>query len=233
MTKIMLVVPEKNKTVSELKRFLSQEEADTYVFPEGFLCNDDLEDALSIIKESKKYVITGYKDLNRKGQHRALVIDSGEIVDEYIKCVLPSFEKAKGKTPGNEICCVDTKFGKVGIPICYELHFPEVARIMCLDDPVLLVNPIGSGMIHTLQCEQWTTLAKARAIENEVYVLGCSHFNGAVPLAFAFSPSGECLLMKTGEHGGFVVHVDIAKSKQKAIGYREDRTPELFSRLTE
>ncbi|MBR3290134.1 MAG: carbon-nitrogen hydrolase family protein [Clostridia bacterium] len=233
MTKIMLVVPEKNQAISELKRFLLQEEADIYVFPEGFLCNDDLQDALDIIRGYQKYVITGFKDLHKKGQHSALVIDNGEIVDKYTKCVLPSFEKAKGKTPGNEIRCVDTKFGKVGIPICYELHFPEVSRIMCLDDPVLLVNPIGSGMLHTLQWEQWTTLAKARAIENEVYVFGCSHFNGAIPLAYAFSPAGECLLIQTGEHGGFMINVDLAKSQQKEIGYREDRTPVLFSRLVE
>ena len=233
MTKIMLVVPEKNQAVSELKQFLLQQEADIYVFPEGFLCNDDLQDTLDIIRGYQKYVITGFKDLNKKGQHRVLVIDNGEIIEEYTKCILTQAEKAKGKVPGNEIRCVDTKFGKVGIPICYELHFPEVSRIMCLDDPVLLINPIGSGMLHPLQWEQWTTLAKARAIENEVYVLGCSHFDGAVPLAFAFDPSGDCILMKPGEHGGFVVNVDLAKSKQKAIGYREDRTPELFTRLTE
>ena len=233
MTKIMLVVPEKNQAVSELKQFLLQQEADIYVFPEGFLCSDDLPDALAIIKECQKYVITGFKDLNKKGQHRALVIDGGEVTDEYTKCILPKGEKVKGKAPGTEIRCVDTKFGKVGIPICYEIHFPEVARIMCLDDPVMLVNPIGSGMFHPLQWEQWTTLAKARAIENEVYVLGCSHFDGAVPLAYAFDPSGECILMKPGEHGGFVVNVDLEKSKQKVIRYCEDRTSELFTRLTE
>ena len=41
---------------------------------------------------------------------------------------------------------------------------------MSLEDPIMLINIIGTGMYHDLQLEQWTTLAKARAIENEVYI---------------------------------------------------------------
>lgn len=213
--------------------FLNQESADIYIFPEGFLCTDNLQETLSVIKTNKKYVITGYKDLNCRGQHKVLVIDRGEIVDEYTKCILTKGEKFKGKESGEAIRCVNTKYGKFEIPICYEMHFPEVARIMCLEDPVLLINIIGTGMYHDLQLEQWTTLAKARAIENEIYVIGCSHFDEAIPMAYAFEPSGKCVLMKQGEYGGFVVDIDLEQSKLKIIGYREDRIPGFFSRLTE
>jgi len=178
-------------------------------------------------------VITGYKDLNNNGQHKVLVIDNGEIVDSYTKCILTKGEKLKGKNSGEAIRCVNTKYGKFGIPICYEMHFPEVARIMSLEDSVLLINIIGTGMYHDLQLEQWTTLAKARAIENEIYVVGCSHFDGAIPLAYAFEPSGKCVLMKKGEYGGFVVDIDLEQSKMRSIGYCDDRVPRLFTRLAE
>ncbi len=79
-------------------------------------------------------------------------------------------KKKRGKQHGEKITCVNTKFGKIGVLICYEIHFPEVARIMSLEDPIMLINIIGTGMYHDLQLEQWTTLAKARAIENEVYI---------------------------------------------------------------
>jgi len=229
----MLAVPKKGNSIEELSHFIRQENADIYIFPEGFLCSDNLQEALSIIKTNKKYVITGYKDLNCRGQHKVLVVDNGEIVDEYTKCILTKGEKQKGKEPGEAIRCVDTKYGKFGIPICYEMHFPEVARSMCLEDPVLLINIIGTGMYHELQLEQWTTLARARAIENEIYVIGCSHFDGAIPLAYVFEPSGKCVLMKQGEYGGFVVHIDLEKSKLKSIGYMEDRIPRLFSHIAE
>ena len=233
MIKVMLAVPRKGNCLEELKSFLNQEIADIYVFPEGFLTTEYLQQALSIIRTNRKYVITGYKDLNCNGQHKVLVIDSGEIVDEYIKCILTKGEKLKGKNSGEAIRCINTKYGKFGIPICYEMHFPEVGRIMSLEDPVLLINIIGTGMYHDLQLEQWTTLAKARAIENEIYVVGCSHFDGAIPLAYAFEPSGKCVLMKKGEYGGFTINIDLEKSKMKSIGYRADRVPRLFAPLVE
>lgn len=231
--KVMLAVPKKDNSLQELYFFLSQDKADLYIFPEGFLDSNVLQEALDIVKEKGKYAITGFKDLNSNGQHKALVIDNGEIVDEYTKCILTKGERQKEKRAGEKISCVNTKFGKVGIPICYEIHFPEVARIMCLDNPVLLINMIGTGMYHALQFEQWTSLAKARAIENEIYVIGCSHFAGEIPLAYVFDPSGRCVLLKQNEYGGFIAEIDLEKSMEKIINYFDDRLPNLFSRLAE
>ena len=128
MIKVMLAVPEKGKCLEELQYFLNREIADLYIVPEGFLTTEYWQQAWSIIRTNQKYVITGYKDLNCNGQHKALVIDSGEIVDEYTKCILTKGEKLKRKDSGEIIRCVNTKYGKIGIPICYEIHFPEVAR---------------------------------------------------------------------------------------------------------
>lgn len=230
---VALIVPKQNDSIHELYYFLSQKEADLYIFPEGFLDSNSLRAAIDIIKGKEKYVITGFKDLDNNGQQKALVIDGGKIVDEYTKCILTKGERQKGKKNGEKITCVNTKFGKVGIPICYEIHFPEVARIMCLENPLLLINPIGTGMYHDLQFEQWTSLAKARAIENEVYVIGCSHFAGEIPLAYVYDPSGRCVLICQNEYGGFMAEIDLEKSKEKAINYCDDRIPGLFFRLTE
>lgn len=230
---VLLAVPNKDDSIQELRHFLLESEADLYVFPEGFLDNNVLQEALAVMEKEQKYVITGYKDLYSNGQQKALVIDSGKVIAEYTKCILTKGEKQKGKKSGESISSVETKFGKIGIPICYEIHFPEVARIMCLDAPVLLVNMIGTGMYHDLQLEQWTSLAKARAIENEVYVVGCSHFTGEIPLAYVFDPSGRCVLLKRNEYGGFIAKIDLEKSKERMINYYDDRIPDLFSRLAE
>ncbi len=231
--RLLLAVPKKGSSIQELKLFLSQNDADLYIFPEGFLSNDTLNEALEVIERMGKYVITGFKDLSVSDRHKALVIDSGRIVDEYTKCILHESEKAKGRQPGEKIACVNTKFGKVGVPICYEIHFPEVSRIMCLDNPVMLINIIGTGMYHDLQLEQWTSLAKARAIENEVYVVGCSHFVDEIPLAYVYDPSGRCELLKKCEHGGFTVTIDLDKSSEKQHKYFRDRVPEFFTELSE
>ena len=78
---VLLAVPQENNSVQELNSFLSQNNADLYIFPEGFLDNNVLQEAIDIIKEKEKYVITGFKDLDSNGQQKALVIDNGKIVD--------------------------------------------------------------------------------------------------------------------------------------------------------
>jgi len=232
--KLLLAVPNKNDTTQELQHFLSHYDADLYVFPEGFLDANTLAESLEIIGRMGKYVISGFKNSASIGNHhKALVIDNGKIVDEYTKCVLTKDEKAKGRLPGEKIACVNTKFGKIGIPICYEIHFPEVSRIMCLEKPSLLINIIGTGMYHDLQLDQWTSLAKARAIENEVYVVGCSHYVDEIPLAYVYDPAGKCELLKTKEHGGFVITIDLDKSCEKQIDYFSDRVPDFFAKLSE
>lgn len=234
MTRIILTVPEKDNAITELRKTLMKEQADIYIFPEGFLLTEHIEEALSIIKEFGSFVITGLKD-ERKGvrYETALVIDSGTIIGEYQKCILTKSERDKGKVPGEKIHCIQTKFGKIGIPICYEIHFPEVARIMALENPVLLVNMIGTGMYHELQYGQWTALARARAIENEVYVVGCCHYCGEIPLAFAYSQQGEILLQEKDCYGSISVEIDLEQSREKKINYLADRRPEFFGKLSE
>ena len=83
--KLLLAVPKKDDSIQELNLFLAQYHADLYIFPEGFLNNTVLNEALDVIERMGKYVITGFKDLENNGQHKALVIDNGRIVDEYTK----------------------------------------------------------------------------------------------------------------------------------------------------
>ena len=105
---VLLAVPQENNSVQELNSFLSQNNADLYIFPEGFLDNNVLQEAIDIIKEKEKYVITGFKDLDSNGQQKALVIDNGKIVDKYTKCILTRGEKQKGKRNGEKIASCKT-----------------------------------------------------------------------------------------------------------------------------
>jgi len=234
MSRISLVVPKKEDDLAELKKFLQQDEADIYIFPEGFLTTEHLKEALEITKEFDKYVITGLKDDRAELSYQtALFIDRGKIVGEYKKNILTESERNKGRVSGDSIYCIDTKYGKIGTPICYEIHFPEVSRVMSLESPILLVNLIGTGMYHALQYDQWTTLAKARAIENEVYVIGCSHFIGNIPLSFAYSPKGEEIIKQKSEYGSVVFEIDLNESICKEHKYNLDRLPNRFKKICE
>lgn len=229
LTKIRLNVPERYAAQRELPKLLA-EPADLYVFPEGFLrSEEDLALALELTKDCPGTVIAGYRD----GEYeKAIVIEDGKVTDEYTKCVLTASEREK-KRPGDIIRCVNTRLGKIAVPICYEVHFPEVCRIMALEDPVLMVNIIGTGMYHSLQYGQWRAITRARAIENELPVVGCCHFCGEIPLAFAFDSAGEPLLDAAGQPGAFPLEMDLSQSRKRPIGYFADRRPEIFHKLSE
>jgi len=72
---------------------------------------------------------------------------------------------------GNELRVFDTDAGRVGILICYDVEFPELARILALQDMDILFVPFWTdtknGYLRVRHC------AQARAIENECYVVIC------------------------------------------------------------
>ncbi|WP_028313115.1 carbon-nitrogen hydrolase family protein [Derxia gummosa] len=72
----------------------------------------------------------------------------------------------------------DAPFGRVGLSICYDLRFPELFRAM--GDVGLIVLP--AAFTHTTGSAHWEVLLRARAVENQCYVLasaqGGKHENG-------------------------------------------------------
>lgn len=85
-----------------MRKFLTEHSADIYVFPEGFLASDNLEEVLEIIKSYESFAVTGLKD-NRDGMLReaALIIDKGEIIGDYTKCILTKSEREKKQEEEN------------------------------------------------------------------------------------------------------------------------------------
>ena len=222
--KIRLNIPERYAAKTQLPRLLYGQE-ELHIFPEGFLRSaEELDLLLKLSEGIEGTVIAGYRD---GPWERAVCIERGRVADEYTKCVLTAAEREK-KRPGEQIRCLNSSMGKIAVPICYEIHFPEVCRVMALENPRLMVNIIGTGMYHQRQYGQWRALARARAIENELPVAGCCHYCGEIPLAFAFDENGDQLLEVKSEGGGFTVEIP---QSGKPIGYMKDRRPELFTPL--
>lgn len=110
---------------------------------------------------------------------------TGERVTRYDKIHLFGFAKgdenyneARTIVPGNAVTAFDAPFGKVGLSICYDLRFPELYRAM--GDCTLIVVP--AAFTYTTGSAHWEILLRARAIENQCYVLaaaqGGRHLNG-------------------------------------------------------
>jgi predicted amidohydrolase len=89
-----------------------------------------------------------------------------------------SYDEARTIVPGTTVGAFEAPFGRVGLSICYDLRFPELFRAM--GECSLIVVP--AAFTHTTGQAHWEVLLRARAIENQCYVLasaqGGIHPNG-------------------------------------------------------
>jgi predicted amidohydrolase len=86
----------------------------------------------------------------------------GALIGKYRKVCLPHSEVEKGVAPGGEYPVFDTAFGKVGLMVCYDGFFPEVARALTAKGAEIIAWPVWG-------CDP--LLARARACENRVFVV--------------------------------------------------------------
>jgi omega-amidase len=84
-----------------------------------------------------------------------------------------TFRESDVLSPGNKVTLVDIPpYGKIGMAICYDVRFPELATIAARKGCFLLLYPgafnLTTGALH------WALQARARAMDNQVYVALCS-----------------------------------------------------------
>ncbi|MCG2585898.1 carbon-nitrogen hydrolase family protein [Massilia sp. TS11] len=126
----------------------------------------------------------------------------GEAVGRYDKIHLfgfqrgeESYDEARTIVPGRQVGVIDTPFARVGIAICYDLRFPELFRAMGEVDLVVL----PAAFTHVTGQAHWEVLLRARAIENQCYVLaaaqGGTHASGRRTFGHSMliDPWGEVL----------------------------------------
>jgi len=124
-----------------------------------------------------------------------------------------SFDEARTIRPGGEVRTFDAPFGRVGLSVCYDLRFPELYRRM--GDVALIVVP--SAFTYTTGRAHWEMLLRARAVENQCYVLaaaqGGSHENGRRTWGHSMliDPWGE--IMAVLDEGPGVVAGDIDRAR--------------------
>jgi predicted amidohydrolase len=84
------------------------------------------------------------------------------------------FSESATVTPGRETVVATTQLGKIGLSICYDLRFPELYRRLVTEGAEVLTVP--SAFTLTTGKDHWEVLVRARAIENQCYVLAPAQF---------------------------------------------------------
>ena len=82
------------------------------------------------------------------------------------------FKESDTLTPGDCDTVFDTEFGKMGVCICYDIRFPEMLRITVNDGARMVFIPAAFNM--TTGPAHWELSFRARALDNQIYMMGCA-----------------------------------------------------------
>lgn len=146
------------------------------------------------------------------------VIDSdGEVVARYDKIHLfdvelndaqGSYRESAAFEPGGDIVCINTPVGRLGLSICYDLRFPELFRALAEAGAEVVAVPAAftqlTGQAH------WQVLLRARAIENQCYVIGAAqggrHTGTRITYGHSqiIDPWGRVLVERSGDLPGMI-----------------------------
>ena len=119
------------------------------------------------------------------------------------------FKESETLTPGDKCTVFDTEFGRVGLCICFDFRFPELARKMVLDGARLILVPAAFNM--TTGPAHWELMFRGRAVDNQCFVAGtsCARDREAGYVAWGHtllvSPWGD-VIEEMDEREGVMVH---------------------------
>jgi len=229
-----LCQPEKNLGKAlEMARQALRREAEMLIYPEmfltGFCCETWARDFPSLS------LLDPFRALAR--EHECLIIGSlrcgrqnlGFCLDAESLELRPKihpFDKEKEHFDGGDfISPVATRWGMVGLEICYDLRFPEVARALALQGADYLVT---IAQFPAARIAQWRALCLARAIENQMPHLACNWADGGGSLIV--SARGEVLAEASPGEAVIVDEVDLAErdAMRREITCFADRRPEIY-----
>ena len=158
---------------------------------------------------------------------------NGENIGTYSKTHLfRLMDEDQYLAAGSSRMMVETEWGKMGLAICYDLRFPELFRAYALAGAKLIFLP--SEWPHP-RLAHWRTLLKARAIENQFFMVACNRVGTTNSTSFfghsaIVDPWGE-LVVEAGEREMLVtavIDLDAADEVRKKIPVFQDRRPDVY-----
>jgi len=151
-----------------------------------------------LARRKSSYVAAGIYE--REGSaiyNTAVLMDrAGNLVGKYRKVYLPREEVEGGLTPGSDYPVFRTDFGTVGLMICYDVFFADPARALATKGAEVILMPIWGGD---------ETLAKARAIENKVFLIASGYDHPT----YIMDPDGERLSVAQNRGTAAIATIDL------------------------
>jgi 5-aminopentanamidase len=187
------------------------------------------------------YIILGMLEKeNNILYNTAVLFGPTGLIGKYRKIHLPFLGVDRFATTGSNVCPVfDTTIGRIGINICYDLRFPESARVLAIKGADIICQPsnwpIGGESLPNI-------ITRARALENRVFLVATNRVgveNGAyfIGKSQIIDPFGNVVREASENEEIITAEFDPEKSRAKAIiktpgefelNLFSDRRPELY-----
>jgi predicted amidohydrolase len=173
-----------------------------------------------------------------------VIAPSGDIVATYRKVHLfdvnvpggIEHQESKNIAPGDRLVVTDVEGFSLGMSVCFDVRFPELYRSLCLKGATVLAVPssfaVATGRVH------WATLLRARAIENEAYVIAAAQAGttsegvSSYGHSMIIDPWGE-VLGESSIDGEDVLHavidLDEVARRRAQIAVFELRRPDVYN----
>ncbi|HET6447611.1 MAG TPA: carbon-nitrogen hydrolase family protein [Conexibacter sp.] len=126
------------------------------------------------------------------------------------------YRESDGEDPGDEIVTTSLADGtQLGMAICYDLRFPELFRILTLRGARVLALPSAFTLATTR--DHWEVLLRARAIENQCFVIAANQIGEHMPgnasggRSLIADPWGTVLATAADEEGYALAELDLAR----------------------
>jgi len=162
-----------------------------------------------------------------------LIDTSGEIAGKYRKVHLFSlYNEQRHFGRGRSAEVFSTSIGKIGLMICYDLRFPELARKLAVEGAEIICV---SALWPRVRIDHWSLLLRARAVENQLFVIGCNGCGAEEKITWGgasaiISPMGSVLAEAgPGEQSilGVLNEREMGEFR-KTIPCFDDRVPEVY-----
>lgn len=227
----------------------SNKNCDIVLFPEmsfsGFTMNIDSlpideENVLNCIKKIairyKINVAIGYAINNKGASNKYVVVDyKGNVLINYTKIHPFTYgEETKYYKSGEQICYCNIKEFVLSTFICYDLRFPEIFQIASLKANIIIV----AANWPEERSNHWLSLLKARAIENQCYIIGVNRVGNDKTLNYigqsiVINPNGEIISSIEKDEKLITASLDIAEIKnvKSKFDIKRDRREKLYRRM--
>lgn len=190
-------------------------------------------------RDANCYVVAGLAlthELPGVAYNSAVLIDrTGSLAGVYDKQHLWALERFYFRS-GEGSPVFDTDFGRLGILICYDLGFPEVARMLALQGAEILVCP---SAWCAEDMDVWDVNVPARALENTTFVAAVNRFGREDALVMpghtkVCNPRGRVISELKDEAEGTLyveLNLDEVVSHRVSSPYLRDRRPDLYDQV--